>query len=82
MSNYTEEEIVTRVNNVISRQLDVGLREIIPEALLIDDLSADSRGLVGLQIALEKEFNFFVLQEDEENLKTVQDLYDYVTAHA
>ncbi len=74
-----------RVRAVVVRQLKVPAAEVVPSANLIDDLRADSLDVVDLTIAVEEEFapdgEFELRDEDAENIRTVQDIIDFLLAH-
>lgn len=53
-------------------------RPIAPDARLIRDLGADSLDCVALVMAIEDRFAIDVPDEDVEELRTVQQLIDYV----
>jgi acyl carrier protein len=71
-----------RVREVVVRQLKVKPDEVTPEANLIDDLRADSLDIVDLTIAIEEAFaedaDFEIRDEDAENIRTVQDILDFL----
>jgi acyl carrier protein len=71
-----------RVRDVVVRQLKVKPDEVTPEANLIDDLRADSLDIVDLTIAIEEAFagdaEFEIRDEDAENIRTVQDILDFL----
>ena len=48
----------------------------------IDDLGADSLGLVELVLAFEEAFEIDIPDEDTEKIRTVQDAIDYIEKHA
>ncbi|GIW17755.1 acyl carrier protein [Tepidiforma flava] len=74
--------VFERVRDVVVRQLKVSPDEVTPEASLVDDLRADSLDIVDLTIAIEEEFadqaEFEIRDEDAENIKTVQDIIDFL----
>jgi acyl carrier protein len=74
--------VFERVRNVVVRQLKVSPDEVTPEASLVDDLRADSLDIVDLTIAIEEEFSaeaeFEIRDEDAENIRTVQDIMDFL----
>jgi len=72
----------TRVSELIVEQLGVSMEEIRPEASFIDDLGADSLGLVELVLAFEEAFEIDIPDEDTEKIRTVQDAIDYIEKHA
>ena len=76
------EAISIRVHTIIGEQLEVNTNELVPEANLLDDLGADSLDVVELAMALEDEFGLQVPDDDLENIRTVQDIVDYVSKHA
>jgi acyl carrier protein len=62
--------------------LDVDEADIKPESSFIDDLGADSLGLVELVLAFEEAFEMDIPDEDTEKIKTVKDAVDYITKHS
>lgn len=75
-------DVFERVRDVVVSQLKVPPEEVKPEAHLIDDLRADSLDIVDLTIALEEAFSedaeFEIRDEDAENIRTVQDILDFL----
>ncbi|OXA44833.1 acyl carrier protein 2, chloroplastic [Folsomia candida] len=71
-------DVASRVRNIIAEQLDVDIGQIDDNASLIEDLGADSLGLVELILAIEEEFECDIPDEDAEQIKTVIDLINYV----
>jgi acyl carrier protein len=61
-------DITAEVKRIIKEQLDVDEKDIKPESTFIDDLGADSLGLVE--------------DEDTEKIRTVQDAISYIEQHA
>jgi len=78
MSN---EEIVLKVQDLISESLGLKKSELVPSASFIDDLNADSLDIVELVMTIEKEFNIEIPDDQAEGIRTVQDAIDYVTQH-
>lgn len=73
-----------RVATLVADQLRQPLDNITADAHLIDDLDADSLDIVDLTIAVEEEFSTDDIQleipeEDAAEIRTVQDLIDYLT---
>jgi len=75
-------DIPTEVKRIIKEQLDVDEKDIKPESSFIDDLGADSLGLVELVLAFEEAFEIDIPDEDTEKIRTVQDAIDYIEKHA
>jgi acyl carrier protein len=76
------EEILEKVKAVVVDQLNVEEPEVTDEASFIDDLGADSLGIVELVMALEEEFGISIPDEDAEGIKTVGDAVSYILANA
>jgi acyl carrier protein len=70
--------IEERIRQIIVEQLDVSEEEVTPEAAFIDDLGADSLDIVELVMAMEETFDVEIPDEDAENIRTVQDAYNYI----
>jgi len=73
--------IEKEVKDIVHQQLDVDYKDIKREASLVEDLGADSLGLVELILAFEEKFEIDIPDEDTERLKTVGDCIDYITEH-
>ncbi|MBP3234000.1 MAG: acyl carrier protein [Eubacterium sp.] len=69
------------IKAVIAETLSVDEDKITLEASLTDDLGADSLDAVELGMAIEDAVGVAIADEDLPNIKTVQDLVDYVESH-
>lgn len=72
-------DISAEVTRIIKEQLDVDEADIKSDASFIDDLGADSLGIVELVLAFEEAFEIDIPDEDTEQIRTVQDAVDYIT---
>ena len=75
------QDIPSEVKRIIKEQLDVDEKDIKPESSFIDDLGADSLGLVELVLAFEEAFEIDIPDEDTEKIRSVQDAISYIEAH-
>lgn len=75
-------DVLAEVKKIIKEQLDVEENDIKPESSFIDDLGADSLGLVELVLAFEEAFQIDIPDEETEKIRTVQDAVDYIQKHA
>lgn len=73
-------DVEGKVKGIIARQLCVDEDEVTPGANLVDDLGADSLDMIELCMQVEEDFDLELPDEDFENVKTVKDILDYVTA--
>lgn len=74
-------DITAEVKRIIIEQLDVEEADVKPESTFIDDLGADSLGLVELVLAFEESFEIDIPDEDTEKIRTVQDAIKYIETH-
>ncbi len=70
-----------RVKSVVVEQLNVKLEQVTNNASFVENLGADSLDLVELGVALEEEFGIGISDEDAEEINTVQDAIDWISAH-
>ena len=71
-----------KVKKIIAEKLSVDINDIVPEASFVDDLGADSLGLVELIMSMEEEFDIEISDEEAEKLVTVKDVLDYIAKHS
>ena len=77
----SKEDVIEKVKELISSSLGVSADEVESSSSFIDDLGADSLDIVDLVIAIEKEFDIEIPDEDAEKITTVQDAIDYINNH-
>ncbi len=66
-----------RVKKILM-EIGIGENEITPEKILKDQLGIDSAEMVEIVVALEKEFNIKIPAEKVAELKTIQDIINFV----
>ena len=71
--------MINEIIGIIAEQLVIDAESIKPESEIIADLKADSLAIVEMLMEIEEKFGVSVPDEDVPNLKTVQDIADYVT---
>jgi acyl carrier protein len=71
-----------KVKEIVAEQLGKDVNEITTNAAFIDDLGADSLDIVELVIKMEEEFGIEIPDEEAEKIKTVNDVVEYIKAHA
>ncbi|MDD5938515.1 MAG: acyl carrier protein [Clostridiales bacterium] len=71
-----------KVRDIIVETLSCDADKVTPEARLAEDLEADSLAAVELSMALEENFGITIPDEDVGTFKTVNDIVEYVKAHA
>ena len=69
----------TRIaGEIIIRELGLEKDELAPEKSFIDDLGLDSLDVMTLAMSIEEDFDIEVPDDDVENIKTIQDVTDYL----
>jgi acyl carrier protein len=71
-----------KVKEIVAEQLGKDANEITAGASFIDDLGADSLDIVELVMKMEEEFGIEIPDEEAEKIKTVNDVVEYIKAHA
>ncbi len=67
-----------KVMSLIVDQLGVDKEKVKPEASFVDDLGADSMDIVELVMTLEDNFSIQIPDQEEGNIRTVQDAIDFI----
>jgi len=73
-------DIKSQVIDILSDQLGVEKDKIKLDSKIADDLGADSLDTVEVSQALEDKFSIKILDEDIKNIKTVNDIVNYLTS--
>ena len=71
-----------RVVKIVCEQLGVGEDEVNTSSSFVDDLGADSLDTVELVMQLEEEFDLTIVDDDAENISTVQEAVDYILTNS
>ncbi|HOJ15852.1 MAG: acyl carrier protein [Caldisericia bacterium] len=74
----TEKEIFEKVKPIIADKLGIDQDQIKMESNFINDLGADSLGLVDITMALEEEFGTEIPDEEASKLTTVGAMVDFI----
>jgi acyl carrier protein len=76
-----DSELAGRICTIVADHLGVDVREVTPEANILDDLGADSLDVVELVMSLEDAFDIQVDDEEVEAMRTIRDIQQFVIAH-
>lgn len=73
------EELSSKVRNIIAEQLGVPLENVKDTARFMDDLGADSLDIVELIMALEEQFDIEISDQEAEKIQTVGDAIEFIS---
>ena len=70
--------VYEKIRAVLSSELDIDIEKINRDTLIIEDLRADSLDIMELMMSLEDEFNISIPDENIQDLKTVDDVAEFI----
>ena len=77
--NAQEEQILTKIREILVDLFELEEDAIVPEAKLYDDLDIDSIDAVDLLIDLQKHIDVEITTEQFNEVRTIQDVIDVCT---
>lgn len=77
----TRNEIIEKVNTLLSEEFEVDATLFTPDANVRDTLSLDSLSLVDLVAIIQHTYKIKIPVTDLKNIHTFTDLYDYIESH-
>jgi acyl carrier protein len=78
----TQTDVLTGLAEVLEEVSGVPADKVVPTATFENDLEVDSLTMVEVVVACEERFDVRIPDEALENLRTVGDAVDYITAAA
>jgi acyl carrier protein len=74
----TDQEILTGLAEIVDEVAGVPADQVTPEKTFVDDLDIDSLSMVEIAVAAQDKFGVEIPDDQLKDLKTVQDVIDYV----
>jgi acyl carrier protein len=75
----TEQEILAGLAEIIDEVAGVPADDVSPEKNFVEDLDIDSLSMVEIAVAAQDKFGVEIPDEQLKDLKTVQDVINYVS---
>ena len=73
--------VFEKVREIICKQLELEEDVVTMDAILLEDLGADSIDFADLVMTFEDEFDIEISDEALENIKTVSDIVKFIEEH-
>jgi acyl carrier protein len=75
----TDQEIIDLINTALANEFELNIDDMLPGAILKDDLGLDSLDRVDMVIVLERAFNFKIREEEAiREIYTLRDIHNFV----
>ncbi len=74
----TEQEIISRINEVLADEFEADIEIITPEAPLMETLELDSLDLVDVVVLIESNFGVTLKGPDFAGIKSFSDFYNLI----
>ena len=71
-------DIISKVDDFLIEEFELEADQVLPDALLKDDLDIGSLDFVDIAVIIEKEFGLKMQVEEMTKIKKLDDLYDYI----
>ena len=78
----TEAEILSGLGEIIDEVAGVPADQVTPEKTFVDDLDIDSLSMVEIAVAAQDKFGVEIPDEQLKDLKTVQDVVNFVSKNS
>ncbi len=69
---------IEKLKELIASQLNISSEKVSSDSKLIEDLGADSLDMIEMLMTLEEDYGVSIPDEDAVNLKTVEDIFNYI----
>ena len=77
-----KEVVVGKVNGFLIDEFELEEQQLLPEALMKDDLDIESLDFVDIAVILEKEFGLKVTSEQMIKIRKLDDLYNFILEYS
>ncbi len=78
----SREDVVLRVNDFLIDEFELEEEQLIPDALMKEDLDIESLDFVDIAVIIERDFGLKVTSEQMIKIKKLEDLYNFILEHS
>ncbi|MCD0451886.1 acyl carrier protein [Actinocorallia sp. B10E7] len=78
MAEVSTQTILDGLGEIVEEIVGIPAADVTPEKNFIDDLDIDSLSMVEIAVAAQDKFGVEIPDDELKNLRTVQDVVDYV----
>ncbi len=75
------EEVKEKVNEFLIEEFELEESQLVPTAIMKDDLDIESLDFVDIAVIVEKDFKIKVTSEEIQKIIKLEDLYNYIFEH-
>lgn len=77
-----KEVVVGKVNGFLIDEFELEKEQLVPDALMKDDLDIESLDFVDIAVIIEKEFGLKVTSEQMIKIRKLDDLYNFILEYS
>ncbi|RLD40956.1 MAG: acyl carrier protein [Bacteroidetes bacterium] len=77
-----KEVVVGKVNGFLIDEFELEEEQLVPDALMKDDLDIESLDFVDIAVIIEKEFGLKVTSEQMIKIRKLDDLYNFILEYS
>lgn len=74
----SRDDVVIKVNDFLIDEFELEEEQLIPDALMKEDLDIESLDFVDIAVIIEKQFGLKVTSEQMVKIKKLEDLYNFI----
>ena len=78
----SREDVVVKVNDFLIDEFELEQGQLIPDALMKEDLDIESLDFVDIAVIIERDFGLKVTSEQMLKIKKLEDLYNFILEHS
>ena len=78
----SRDDVVVKVNDFLIDEFELEANQLIPDALMKEDLDIESLDFVDIAVIIERNFGLKVTSEQMLKIKKLEDLYNFILEHS